>query len=63
MYVCVCNALKDSQIKQVANRGADTVQGVFKAHGCKPECARCVNCIRNLLKEEISSVETLVAAQ
>jgi bacterioferritin-associated ferredoxin len=63
MYVCVCNGIKDTQVKQAANSGVQTVGGVFKAHGCKPECAQCVNCIRTIIKEEGCSVETLLAAE
>lgn len=41
MYVCICNALTDSEFKQAIKEGADTVEKAFEAHGCQLRCARC----------------------
>lgn len=51
MYVCVCNALTDRQVREARNRGATNVATVFRATGSKPECGKCVHCVRDILRE------------
>jgi len=63
MYVCICNGLRDKQVRNAIKNGADTAGRIFKAHGCKPECAQCVGCMRNVIKEETLSSEHLLAAE
>ncbi|MDV7340245.1 (2Fe-2S)-binding protein [Terasakiella sp. A23] len=63
MYVCVCNGIREKQVRKAVNDGAATVGRVFKAHGCKPECAQCVNCMRNVIEQESSQDTTLLAAE
>ncbi|NVK18414.1 MAG: (2Fe-2S)-binding protein [Methylocystaceae bacterium] len=63
MYVCICNGIREKEVKQAVNNGAATVARVFKAHGCKPECAKCVNCIRNVIDAETVENTTLLAAE
>lgn len=63
MYVCVCNAINDKQVRKAVKKGAETVGRVFKAHGCKADCAQCVNCIRDVIAEEVLSTEILLAAE
>ena len=42
MYVCVCNALNDRDVKQaVEDGGANRPAEVFRFHGCAPQCGKC----------------------
>lgn len=50
MYVCICNAIKEEDVRTSAQNGAQKAREVFNAHGCKPECAKCTNCIRTIIK-------------
>ncbi|WP_169570085.1 (2Fe-2S)-binding protein [Sneathiella limimaris] len=63
MYACICNGIKDSQVRDAAQRGAGTVGQVFRSLDCKPNCATCVQTIRNLLEEELLPENTLIAAE
>jgi len=54
MYVCICNSLKEKQVKAAVQRGADTVGRVFKAHGCKSQCGQCTCLMRDTISDEIS---------
>ncbi len=63
MYVCVCNGIKDSQVRSAAQKGAGTVGQVFKAHGCKPDCAQCVGCMRDVLEDELTPTGFMLAAE
>lgn len=51
MYVCLCNALTDRQVREARNSGAKSVSHVFRSTGSKPECGKCVHCVRDILKE------------
>ncbi len=59
MYVCVCNALTDSQVREARTRGATNVAHVFRSTGSKPECGKCVHCVRDILREgpQLTAVE------
>jgi len=63
MYVCVCNGLNDRNVRKAITEGADTVGRVFKAHGCKADCAQCVNSMRDLIEEETNTSSTFMAAE
>jgi bacterioferritin-associated ferredoxin len=63
MYVCICNGIKDSDVRNSVADGAQKVSHVFKKQGCKPECARCVNCIRDIIQEETAPEKFLIAAE
>lgn len=53
MYVCICNALRESDIRRVIReKGPVTPDQVFDFLGVKPECRRCIPDIRDLMREE-----------
>lgn len=49
MYVCVCNALNDRDIKDAACRGACRAAEVHRQLGVRPQCGRCMSTIRQML--------------
>ena len=63
MYVCVCNGIRERQVRKAVKDGAETVGKVFKAHGCKADCAQCINCMRDVIEEEVRSSDILLAAE
>jgi len=63
MYVCVCNGLREKEVRNAVKSGADTVGRIFKAHGCKPDCAQCIGCMRDFIEEEMVSSDQLLAAE
>jgi len=42
MYVCVCHALTDGDVRSARDEGAATSAEVFRHYGVKPQCGRCV---------------------
>lgn len=50
MYVCVCNALKEADIHQAINGGATKIAQIYKAHGCRPQCGKCVCDMQTLIE-------------
>ena len=63
MYACICNGLKDKDVRTAARAGAGTVGQVFKSLNCKPSCATCVGCIRDVLEDELVPRGELMAAE
>jgi bacterioferritin-associated ferredoxin len=51
MYVCLCNALTDAQIRAAAAAGATRPREVFASCGCGAQCANCTRTIRAILHE------------
>ncbi len=63
MYVCICNALKEKDVRTAIQNGANSIGHVFKAQGCKPDCAQCFNCMRDVINDEINSFAKTCAAK
>ena len=63
MYVCLCNALTDRQVKQAA-RTANTAKpsSVYAACGCRAQCGQCVKALVALLRGEDRGVSALAGA-
>jgi bacterioferritin-associated ferredoxin len=53
VYVCVCNAYRESlvldAIKKTASTNAATVEQVYARLGSRPRCGRCLNHVKNLI--------------
>ena len=51
MYVCLCNALTDRQVKQaVTDSGAATTSAVYAACGCRAQCGQCARALLALVR-------------
>jgi bacterioferritin-associated ferredoxin len=51
MYVCVCKAVTDRQIREAAMGGARTLKDLRRDLGVSSDCGRCAPCARDCLKE------------
>lgn len=52
MYVCICNALRESEIREAARRGVTTADDAYQSYGCSPVCADCPVHLQRILDEE-----------
>lgn len=57
MYICICNALNERSVKSAAANGASDVGKVFKSHGCRPQCGRCLTHMRSVLQTSRTTPE------
>ncbi len=55
MYVCVCNAKTEREIRRSIEQGASTPKQVYDRMGCKPECGQCRKVIRGMIDGESGS--------
>ena len=51
MYVCVCNAITDREIRAQAACEQSTVAMIYRALGTKPKCGKCVPLVRQMLRQ------------
>ena len=50
MYVCVCNAVTESQIHKAIDDGIRTLRELRQTLGVTAECGRCARCARDCLR-------------
>lgn len=52
MVVCVCNALKEHQVREAARHGARSPGKAYRRLGCKLQCGQCVPFAREVIDRE-----------
>jgi bacterioferritin-associated ferredoxin len=63
VYVCLCNALTDRQVKQAAaEAGTTKPSSVYAACGCRAQCGQCVRALVALLRGETCMMPELAGA-
>ena len=51
MYICVCRAVTEGQIREAVKGGARTLQDLRRQLGVTSECGRCASYARDCLRE------------
>ena len=51
MYVCVCQAVTDRQIREAAQGGARTLKDLRRELCVTRDCGRCATCAHECLRE------------
>ncbi len=51
MYVCVCNAVTEGQVRQAINEGALTTRQVRQKLDAESVCGSCDDCLEDYLAE------------
>jgi bacterioferritin-associated ferredoxin len=55
MYVCVCRAVTDREVKAAIEAGADTVAAVTRVCCAGDDCGACHGVIRELIEERLEA--------
>ncbi len=50
MYVCVCQAVTERQVREAVAQGVTSMRGLREQLGVASECGRCARCARGILK-------------
>jgi bacterioferritin-associated ferredoxin len=50
MYVCICHAITDSQVRHALGQGCRSVSDVFRRVGERPNCGKCVPDLCRMLR-------------
>ena len=55
MIVCVCNALRENQVREAARvTRSDCPVTAYAQLGCKPKCGQCLPFAREVVRQESS---------
>lgn len=52
MYVCICNAIRESDLRRAARACSGDVEKVYALLGKRPDCRQCLDEAADLLCEE-----------
>jgi bacterioferritin-associated ferredoxin len=55
MYVCVCNAVTEREIRQAAGLGVTTVRELKRSLGVATGCGKCAPCAHAVLRDELAN--------
>ena len=58
MYICICNAVTESAIRQAVREGARNIFDLTARTGCSTQCGRCAALAAKLLDEELAALGT-----
>lgn len=56
MYVCVCNAIKATEIHEALDQGCTSVEAVAAELGLGTGCGTCVEFARTLIENELDGL-------
>jgi bacterioferritin-associated ferredoxin len=59
MYVCICNALTDKQIRRAVCSGACRTSEVYRHLDCVPRCGKCVAEVLDVVRAHQSEFSAL----
>lgn len=55
MVVCVCNSIREKELRSAAREGADNPCSAYARFGRKPKCGQCVPYARSIIAEELAA--------
>jgi bacterioferritin-associated ferredoxin len=62
MYVCLCKAVTDRQIKEFVNGGAGSFEEVCKQLGVATQCGKCSQLAQNIVEATVKKITFVDAA-
>ncbi|TIX51264.1 (2Fe-2S)-binding protein [Alteraurantiacibacter aquimixticola] len=52
MYICVCNAIRECELRNAARRTGGDAESVYAALGKRPNCGHCLDDADDVIVEE-----------
>jgi bacterioferritin-associated ferredoxin len=62
VYVCVCNAITDREIRGAAELGVRTLEDLSATLGVATCCRKCSDCARKVLADAVCATATCAGA-
>lgn len=53
MYVCLCNAVTEREVRHAAQLGATSLEDLGESLGVATCCGKCADCARGILRDEV----------
>ena len=61
MIVCVCNAIREDDVRRAARCGASCAESAYRALGFEPQCRSCLCHADDIVREERARPIRMVA--
>ena len=55
MVVCICNAIKEKDLRSAARAGASCPTSAYRTMGRKPRCGQCFSLARDIIAAELAT--------
>ncbi len=55
MYVCICNAIRETDLRDAARRSKGDAEALYAALGRAPQCRQCLEEAEEIIAEENSA--------
>jgi len=55
MIVCVCNAIRETDVRKAARNGATCPASAYAQAGCRPRCGQCFSFARQIISAEAAT--------
>lgn len=62
MYVCICNAIRETDLRSAARRCPGDAETVYAALGRTPQCRQCLDEAEEIIVEETETGNLRAAA-
>lgn len=62
MYVCICNAIRETDLRCAARRCSGGAEAIYAAMGRTPQCRQCLDDAEDIIADEVSSAAMPMAA-
>jgi len=56
MYICICNAVTESAIRQAVRDGARSVFDLTMRTGCSTQCGSCADVVWDILEDTLAEM-------
>ena len=60
MYVCLCNAVTDGQIRQAVECGATRMRDLNRELGVAADCGKCACCAKGILQQTLDELSAVI---
>jgi bacterioferritin-associated ferredoxin len=57
MYVCICKAVTDGQIRAAVEDGITSMSGLRQSLGCSGQCGKCAVHVKQVRDEALGAME------
>jgi bacterioferritin-associated ferredoxin len=57
VYVCICNAIKEIELRETVHKGARNVEGAYSVLSVQFKCAQCKDHAQNVINDEIDNLK------
>jgi bacterioferritin-associated ferredoxin len=62
MYVCICNAIRETELRCAARRVRGNAEAIYGSLGRTPQCRQCLDEAEDIIADEVSSAGMGIAA-